>query len=49
MLLSSNSQPSLHDCCVPAKALVKVYPFVGDASIDGKEPHVRIVGCTDKT
>ena len=37
MLLSTNPHPSLSDCCKPAQAIVKKYPFLGDASDDGKE------------
>ena len=40
MLLSVNPHPSLSDCCVPAQAVVKAYPFLADASDDGKQPHV---------
>ena len=42
MLLSTNPHPSLSDCCKPAQAIVKKYPFLGDASDDGKEPHVSM-------
>lgn len=42
MLLSSMSNPSLSDCSVPAKALVDTYPFLADASDNGKEPYVRV-------
>lgn len=38
MLLATNSHPSLEDCAVPAKELIKAYPFLGDA--DSDEPHV---------
>ena len=37
MLLSTNPHPSMSDCSVPAKAIVKEYTFLADASEDGKE------------
>ena len=42
MLLSTTPHPSMSDCSVPAKAIVKEYTFLADASEDGKEPHVRM-------
>ena len=40
MLLSTNPHPSLSDCCVPAQAVVKAYPFLADALDNGKQPNV---------
>ena len=42
MLLSSNPCPSMSDCAIPAKAIIKAYPFLADTSDDGKESHVSI-------
>lgn len=42
MLLSTNSNPSINDCSVPAKALNDSFPFLADASDNGKEPYVRV-------
>ena len=38
MLLATNPHPSLSDCAMPAKALIKAYPFLADKS---DQPHVR--------
>ena len=42
MLLSTNPNPLLSDYCKPAQAIVRKYPFLGDSSDDGKEPHVSM-------
>ena len=41
MLLSTIPHPTIHDCSVPARILVKQYPFLADASENGKKPHVK--------
>ena len=38
MLMSSVPVPTLHDSAVPAKALIKAYPFLADTSPGGREP-----------
>ena len=40
MFLASVPCPTIHDCSIPAKAIVTIYPFLGDATEDGKEPYV---------
>ena len=45
MLLSKIPNPSLRDCCGPAEALVNKYPFLGDASEDGKDSYVSNLNC----
>lgn len=41
MLLSSISRPTIDDCANPAKALVAKYPFLADATEDGRTSHVN--------
>ena len=43
MLMSSVPDSTIHDCAVPAKELIKAYPFLANTSADGKElPHVSL-------
>lgn len=40
LLLSSIPHPTFDDCVIPAKALVAKYPFLADASKDGRTSHL---------